>query len=466
MNQTVTCGVMVPHPPIILPNIGQGEETKIQDIADAYRQAAREIIDSGPDTILIVSPHAPCYFDYIQISDGPAGHGSMAQFRDPADSFRIPYDQELIRKTASLCEQAGIPAGTLGKQDGSLDHGTMVPLYFLQEAVKAAPEGTRQPAFVRIGTGSLNSRMHYRVGQLFAQAAAELGRKIAVVGSGDLSHCQKEGSGYGFKPVGPAYDAMIMDIMGKGDFLSLLAIPEQTAEAAMVCGQKPFALMAGVMDGLKPHTENLGHSAEFGVGYGVVTYTNPVQDASRAFLEPAEEAARKQYEARIGKEDPYVKAARAVINQFVLEGTVPQLDPVADETAGVFVSVHKDGQLRGCIGTTEPVTKNVTTEIMQNAVSAVSRDPRFPAVQPWELEDLEISVDVLQPAQPVDSPDQLDVKKYGVIVSRGNRRGLLLPDLEGVDTVEKQLEIAKQKAGLSPHETGCHLERFEVVRHR
>ncbi|WP_300957931.1 AmmeMemoRadiSam system protein A, partial [Faecalibaculum rodentium] len=138
----------------------------------------------------------------------------------------------------------------------------------------------------------------------------------------------------------------------------------------------------------------------------------------------------------------------------------------SDEAAGVFVSVHKDGQLRGCIGTTEPVTTNVTTEIMQNAVSAVSRDPRFPAVQPWELEDLDINVDVLMPAEVIDSPDQLDVKKYGVIVSKGGKRGLLLPDLEGVDTVEKQLEIAKQKAGLSPQETGCTLQRFEVVRHK
>lgn len=466
MKQTVTAGVMVPHPPIILPNIGRGEEKKIQDIADACQHAADAIVASQPDTILIVSPHAPSYFDYIQISDGPSGHGSMAQFRDPMDTFEIPYDRELIRETARICEETGIPAGTLGQQDGSLDHGTMVPLYFLEEALKRAPGSTKRPQFVRIGIGGPNSRMHYRVGQAFAQAAETLGKTIAIVGSGDLSHCQKEDSGYGFKPEGPAYDAMIMDIMGQADFLKLLEIPEETAEAAMVCGQKPFALMAGVLDGMKPRTENLAHSAKFGVGYGVVTYTDLQTDAGRAFLDQAEDAARQNYEAKVAREDPYVKAARAVINQFVLDGTVPQLDPVSDETAGVFVSVHKDGQLRGCIGTTEPTTRNVTTEIMQNAVSAVSRDPRFPAVQPWELEDLDINVDVLMPAEVIDSPDQLDVKKYGVIVSKGGKRGLLLPDLEGVDTVEKQLEIAKQKAGLSPQETGCTLQRFEVVRHK
>ncbi|WP_338327956.1 class III extradiol dioxygenase subunit B-like domain-containing protein [Faecalibaculum rodentium] len=177
MKQTVTAGVMVPHPPIILPNIGRGEEKKIQDIADACQHAADAVVASQPDTILIVSPHAPSYFDYIQISDGPSGRGSMAQFRDPMDTFEIPYDRELIRETARICEEAGIPAGTLGQQDGSLDHGTMVPLYFLEEALKRAPGSTKQPQFVRIGIGGPNSRMHYRVGQAFAQAAQTLAKR-------------------------------------------------------------------------------------------------------------------------------------------------------------------------------------------------------------------------------------------------------------------------------------------------
>ena len=134
------------------------------------------------------------------------------------------------------------------------------------------------------------------------------------------------------------------------------------------------------------------------------------------------------------------------------------------QAAGTFVSLHASGQLRGCIGTTGPTAASVAWEIVQNAVSACSRDPRFPPVQADELDSLEYSVDVLGEPEAVGSPSQLDVKQYGVIVSCGRRRGLLLPDLEGVDTVEKQIEIARRKGGISAREPYT-LERFQVVRH-
>ena len=137
---------------------------------------------------------------------------------------------------------------------------------------------------------------------------------------------------------------------------------------------------------------------------------------------------------------------------------------MTDRAAGAFVSLHAHGRLRGCIGTTGPTTGSVAWEIVQNAVSACSRDPRFIPVGVEELDSLEYGVDVLGQPEPISSPAELDVKKYGVIVSCGGRRGLLLPDLEGVDTVEQQIDIARQKGGISSREKYT-LERFEVVRH-
>ena len=139
-------------------------------------------------------------------------------------------------------------------------------------------------------------------------------------------------------------------------------------------------------------------------------------------------------------------------------------DEMMTRSAGAFVSLHAHGQLRGCIGTTGPTTECVAWEIVQNAVSAGSRDPRFVPVRTDELDSLEYSVDILGEPEAVSSQTELDVKKYGIIVSCGNRRGLLLPDLEGVDTVEQQIEIARQKGGISSRERYT-LERFEVVRH-
>ena len=131
----------------------------------------------------------------------------------------------------------------------------------------------------------------------------------------------------------------------------------------------------------------------------------------------------------------------------------------------MFVSLHEDGELRGCIGTISPVTGSVADEIVRNGVAAASEDPRFPPVRPDELDALAYSVDVLFPPEPVDSPAELDPVRYGVIVAKGYRRGLLLPNLEGVDTVEQQLSIAKRKAGIDPADDDVRLERFEVVRH-
>jgi AmmeMemoRadiSam system protein A len=135
-----------------------------------------------------------------------------------------------------------------------------------------------------------------------------------------------------------------------------------------------------------------------------------------------------------------------------------------EQRAGVFVSLHKHGRLRGCIGTTSAVTSCIAEEIRRNAVSACSEDPRFDPVTANELDELEISVDVLGAAEPISSTTQLDPKRYGVIVSRSYKRGLLLPNLDGVDTVEEQVSIAKRKAGIGEHES-VSLQRFEVVRH-
>lgn len=132
---------------------------------------------------------------------------------------------------------------------------------------------------------------------------------------------------------------------------------------------------------------------------------------------------------------------------------------------GVFVSLHENGELRGCIGTIEPITDCIADEIINNAVSAAVRDPRFPPVRMEELGMLEISVDVLEPAESISTLEELDPNIYGVIVSKGSKRGVLLPDLEGVETPEQQVSIAKQKAGISSLDWDVSLKRFKVTRH-
>jgi AmmeMemoRadiSam system protein A len=167
---------------------------------------------------------------------------------------------------------------------------------------------------------------------------------------------------------------------------------------------------------------------------------------------------------------PLVELARATIEHYVCAGKrlkpseAPK--PIAGGPAGVFVTIHtaSTDELRGCIGTITPTEDSLAQEVINNAIAAAARDPRFPPVRPRELDDLAIDVSVLYPPEPIDSPDQLDVKQYGVIVERGYRRGLLLPDIPGIDDVATQVSYARMKAGIRPEER-VELFRFKVEKY-
>jgi len=297
-----------------------------------------------------------------------------------------------------------------------------------------------------------------------------LERKAVFIASGDLSHKLRDDGPYGYAPEGPVFDRRVTEAMAEGDFLQLLTMDPALCERAAECGLRSFQIMAGALDGLAVKSNLLSYEGVTGVGYGVAVFTVAGPDEGRRFGKQCEVMERARLAEKKVSEDPWVKLARSSLETFVRTGKrlnrLPDGLPaeMTDRTAGAFVSLHAHGQLRGCIGTTGPTTESVAWEIVQNAVSACSRDPRFVPVGTGELDSLEYSVDVLSQPEPISFPDQLDVKKYGVIVSCGNRRGLLLPDLEGVDTVEQQIDIARQKGGIGSREKYA-LERFEVVRH-
>ncbi len=455
--------VMVPHPPLIVPEIGRGEERKIQATIDSYHRAAQKIAEWKPDTVVVISPHSVMYADYFHISPGNGAKGDFSRFRAPQVKFQADYDTEFVEMLCQEAEARGIPVGILGERDRSLDHGTMVPLYFVDQY-------DTDYKLVRIGLSGLPLTMHYELGQCIRKAAELLGRNVAVIGSGDLSHKLKEDGPYGFQKEGPEYDERIMDVMGRAAFGELFDFPENFCEKAAECGHRSFTIMAGALDGLSVNTEKLSHEGTFGVGYGVCIYEVTGRDTSRYFLE--EYRKREEEKARVRKEseDAYVRLARQTIETYVKTGKkirVPDHIPqeMCSRRAGVFVSLKEDGRLRGCIGTISPVRGSIAEEIIENAVSAATKDPRFHAVEPEELERLVYSVDVLGDTEKISSQKELDVKRYGVIVSRGYRRGLLLPNLEGVDTVEEQIRIAREKAGIPEDAGDISLERFEVVRH-
>lgn len=458
----VIAAFMVPHPPIIIPEVGRGEEKKIQRTIDAYQTVARRIGSLKPDTIVLFSPHQVMYSDYFHISPKESASGDLAQFHAPKVQLRVQYDIKFVEQVCRLADAAGFPAGTKGERDRELDHGTMVPLYFVNQY-------TTDYQLVRIGLSGLPLKMHYQLGQYIQEAAKLLGRTTVLIASGDLSHRLKEDGPYGYREEGPQYDSRIMDVMEKAAFGELFRFSEEFCEKAGECGHRSFTIMAGALDQLKVEAEALAYEGVFGVGYGVCSYMVCGSDTDRNFRQQFEAKERAEIARHRSQEDAYVQLARKTIENYVRTGekiAVPDGLPeeLCSQRAGVFVSIKENGSLRGCIGTICAVQTSVAEEIIENAISAACRDPRFLPIRQEELDELVISVDVLGDAETVDAPDKLDVRRYGVIVTKGSKRGLLLPNLDGIDTVEEQIAVAKRKAGIGEAEAVT-LERFEVVRH-
>lgn len=454
---------IVPHPPLILPGVGRGDEKKVGRTIDSYKEVAKRIAELGPDTIIITSPHSIMYSDYFHISPGKGATGNFRRFGAGEVSFQVEYDAEFVEALEKAAEKNGIEAGTLGEKDPSLDHGTMVPLYFINQQRK-------EYKLVRIGISGLSVTDHYRLGKCITETSDKLGRKIVFVASGDLSHKLKEDGPYGFAAEGVQFDREITKAMAEGDFLKFLSFSPDLCEAAAECGLRSFVIMAGALNGRQVMPELLSYEGTFGVGYAVCSYTITGMDDSRQFDKVFEEKQKEYARERQKDEDAYVSLARLSLETYIKTGKVAKLPDklpaeMSENKAGVFVSLKKYGQLRGCIGTIAPVTESIAEEILRNAVSAAVEDPRFAPVDESDLYDLVYSVDVLSPAEPIRSEEELDVKRYGVIATSGRKRGLLLPNLEGVDTVEQQVSIAKKKAGIYDNEK-VNLERFEVVRHK
>ena len=455
--------IITPHPPVLLPEVGGGREREIAATDRAMRTAAETVAAWQPDVIIVSSPHTILYRDYFHIAPGDGAVGDMSRFGAPEVRIQASYDTLLREEIIRRAEAEGLYAGTLGQRDPELDHGVLIPLYYLRKA------GVRCP-IVRMGLSGFSPLDHYRLGKCVQDAVNALGRRAVFLASGDLSHKLKADGPYGYAPEGPQFDDAVTRTMASGDFLEFLTIDPALCERAAECGLRSFQVMAGALDGLAVEPQLLSHEGTFGVGYAIALFPVTGRDDSRCYEKDYLLAKNDRLATRKASEDPWVKLARRSLETYVKTGqrltSLPEDLPteMTTQQAGAFVSLHKNGQLRGCIGTIAPTCDNLAWEIVQNAVSACSRDPRFSPVRPDELDELEYSVDVLGAPEPVDSPAALDPKTYGVIVSCGGRRGLLLPDLDGVDSVEAQLSIALQKGGIRENEP-YKIERFKVVRH-
>ena len=451
---SIQASFMVPHPPLIIPNIGRGDEKQIEKTIESYEEIAKEIKKINPETIIISSPHTSYYSDYFHICSGKINKGDFSNFAAKEVSFTEEIDEELVEEIETIAREENFPAGKT--RVVPLDHGTMVPLYFVRKYLS-------DYKLVVVGLSTLPLIDNYKFGTIIKKAVNNLNRKVVFIASGDLSHKLQDYGPYGFAKEGPVYDQKIMNTMSHANFNELLEYDEEFLDKAAECGHRSFTIMAGALDGLNVTPTFLSHEDVTGVGYGICTFYPKEKNQERKFLDKYLENKKVKVSS-----DEYVQLALSSLTTYITKNEhlkVPSNLPeeMLNKQAGVFVSIHKFSKLRGCIGTFLPTTNSIAEEIINNAISASTQDPRFNPITKEEIPYLEVNVDVLTTPEPT-TKDKLDPRKYGVIVKQGYKRGLLLPDLEGVDTVEDQINIAKQKAGITTGEV--ELERFTVIRHK
>lgn len=453
----IKAAYMVPHPPMIIPEVGHGSERQIIDTIESYEEIAKEIAKINPETIIISSPHTLIYNDYFHLSTGDTIEGDLNMFRAPTVSFKEEIDTELVEEIERIAALEEFPAGRT--KETILDHGTIVPLYFIRKYLPKCK-------IIVIGYSGLPLIANYRMGMIIKEAINNLNRSVVYIASGDLSHKLQEDGPYGFIEEGPIYDQRIMDVCFNKRFNELLEFKESFLEKAAECGHRSFTIMAGVLDSLDIESKYYSHEDITGVGYGIISFKPISENKERNYYDKYLEREK----LRVLSIDEYVKLARKTIYEYIKNNTIIEVPDnlskeLLEEKHGVFVSIHKFDKLRGCIGTILPVTENVATEIIRNAIAASTQDPRFNKISEDELDYLEINVDVLTEPEDIDNKNLLDPKKYGVIVISGYKRGLLLPDLEGIDDIDTQISIAKQKANITEDEE-IKLQRFEVIRHK
>ncbi len=444
---------VLPHPPLAVPEVGKGNERGIKKTLDNYEKVAKEIANLKPDTIILSSPHAPSYRDYFHVTDASSLKGDLSMFGAPQVKIEVPCDRGFLKALTHKAKASSFPAGQEGYKGNELDHGSMVPLYFIMSAYDDF-------SLVRISPSGLSLEDHYKLGEMVRDIAEESDERIVFVASGDLSHKLTYEGPYGFHEAGPNFDRKVTDILKNRDLRGLLSMDPTLVHDAAQCGLSSLVVMAGALGGESASSELLSYEGPFGVGYAVARYTPEPREA---------EGAVKKKDHNEDK-DPYVTHARNTLKRYFGKNvTAPPAyeespDPLKAQKSGVFVTLRNKGELRGCIGTIEPTTETIGEEISRNAIAAATQDPRFKSVDKEELRDLDISVDVLGDAEPVESFDALDPYIYGVIVESGPRKGVLLPNLEGIETADHQLSIALRKANIDPNESYT-IKRFKVHRH-
>jgi len=438
---SIPCAALMCHAPIVIPALAGSRGQACSKTTGAMRQVATDVLAHGPEVIVVVSPHAPRAAQSWAVVHDAEIAGTFSRFGRADLGLTLEGAPHAAEALSRVAQQYGLSVEAARGDD--LDHGALVPLMFLAEAgflgrvlvVSLPYPGTDQEE---------------RFGHIIAQAAAVCGERWAIIASGDMSHRLTADAPAGFHPRAKDFDLTFVRNLRHKDLRRATNVDAKLQALVAEDVVQSTRVAAAAVDYVATGLTVYSYEGPFGVGYC----------EAMLFSERAQ-----------GKDaDPDAPPLRLVdiahdAIVHALAGThylVPELPAPWDAPHAVFVTLRSpEGELRGCIGRTEPIFGSLALEVADCAVAAATRDHRMPSVETRELTRLGIEISVLEPPEPIESASQLDPKRFGVVVSQGERRGVLLPEVEGVDTVDDQLRIAMRKGEISAH-APYRLQRFRV----
>ena len=447
---TIACAVLMCHAPIVLPDVAGNRARQCGQTTRAMGDVATRLVAHAPDVIVIVSPHAPRHPSRWGVCAESPLRGDFGRFGAEHIGVTLPGAPEAASRLTTTAKDTGLPLREISAEN--LDHGTLVPLYFVRQAGWDGP--TLLLAMPYPGTGT-----EVKMGQAIARAAERGGQRWAILASGDMSHRLIPSAPAGYHPQAKEFDRTFKAHIDAGDLRAACAIDVDLRELAAEDVVDSCAVAAGAVGFESRGHRTYGYEGPFGVGYmEAVLYeaAPPTEQGARAVGERKSEEQRPwRAMLKIARDAIAAKITHSAFRTYALP--VPWNEP-----QGVFVTLRDQaGNLRGCIGHVEPLYGTLVEEIAACAAAAATQDTRFPRVAPDELPKLTLEISLLGKTEVVTDLATLDPRRYGVVVSAGRSRGVLLPDIEGVDTVEEQLRIAAGKGHLPAGRTWT-IERFEV----
>lgn len=451
----IVIAALLPHAPILIPCVGGERCEDARASMQAMSDLSRRVVASQPECLVLISPHSPRRRGAFAIWAGERLTGSLRQFGAPEAAIDLPADETISQLIMKEARARGVAMWWLYDQE--LDHGATVPLWYLTQAGWAGPT-------VVLGLNYPGEPGLLELGQAIAAAAHHISFRLAVIASGDMSHRLKPGAPAGFHPRARDFDHQFIGHLRSGNFHQLEHPDSELQEIAAEDVADSTLVAASAANWDAAGHQVLSYEGPFGVGYGVAILhcRTPGRGQNHRAAASASSPRRESTAHHLGL--PQIARASIAASFRVEPENLPAPAPgLPSESHGVFVTIRGNhGRLRGCIGTLSPQFRNLVEETWHVARDAAFHDHRFNAVTASELKHLRFEVSVVFPPEEIASPADLDPRHYGLIVGTADgRRGVLLPDVQGVETVEQQIAICRSKGGIDESEP-VRLQRFVV----